>query len=155
MEPQAETLREVVEAKLAAPAVGRGYLVVEDSGLFIPSLHGFPGVYSAHILRIWGFEPILELLKARNRRAYFETVVGVGLGNRRWLFGGKVAGRIATRASGHHGFGFDPIFVPRGWDRTLADASPGEKNEVSHRARAFRKVGRFLEGARNPTRRST
>ena len=147
-EPQAETLEEVVRAKLDAVADLPGYVLVEDSGLFVPSLRGFPGVYSAHFLRIWKFGPLFELLRRRDRTAYFRTVAGVRRGRQRWTFVGEVHGAIARRAIGRHGFGYDPIFVPTGWDRTFGQGSADEKNAISHRAAAMRKVGAFLEGRR-------
>jgi len=143
-EPQAETLEQVVAAKLDAVRDLRGYVLVEDSGLFIPSLRGFPGVYSAHFLRIWKFGPIFELLKTRRRGAYFRAVVGLQRGRRRWTFAGEVRGSIAPRAAGRGGFGFDPIFIPRGWDETFAEGSPEAKNDISHRARALRQAGAVL-----------
>ncbi len=147
-EPQAETLSDVVRAKLEAVSDVPGYVLVEDSGLFIPSLQGFPGVYSAHFLRLWKFEPVLELLRRRDRRAYFRTVAGLKKGPRQRLFVGEVWGSIARRPKGDHGFGYDPIFVPDGWDRTFAEVQPERKNAVSHRARALRKVGRALARTR-------
>jgi len=143
-EPQAETLEEVVRAKLDAVKDLRGYVLVEDSGLFIPSLGGFPGVYSAHFLKLWRFDPIFELLRRRDRRAFFRTVAGVRQGNRRWSFVGEVPGRIAPRARGTHGFGYDPIFVAEGENRTFAEIPVERKNELSHRARAVRQVGELL-----------
>lgn len=150
-EPQAGTLAEVVTAKLEAVRDLKGTVLVEDSGLFIPSLKGFPGVYSSHFLEVWGFGPILELLLRRDRHAYFRTVAGLQRGNQRRLFVGEVHGTIAHRPAGRKGFGYDPIFVPRGWDRTFAEAPAQEKNAVSHRARAIRKVGRALEAGRFPS----
>jgi len=143
-EPQADDLETVVEAKLAAVGGVRGYVLVEDSGLFVPSLGGFPGVYSAHFLKLWGFPPLLELLRRRDRTAYFRTVAGLRRGSRTWTFEGKVAGRIAARPRGRHGFGYDPIFIAEGGSRTFGEISESEKNALSHRARAIRKVGRFL-----------
>ena len=147
-EPQAKTLAEVVVAKLSAVRDLSGYVLVEDSGLFIPSLNGFPGVYSAHFLETWGFGPMFELLRTRSRGAYFQTVAGLRKGSKTWTFSGEVRGAIAPRARGHGGFGYDPIFIPRGWDRTFAQVPPDEKNAISHRARAARKVGEFLAHAR-------
>ena len=147
-EPQAETLEEVVGAKLDAVRDLSGVVLVEDSGLFIPSLAGFPGVYSAHNLKTWKFAPILELLRGRSRRAYFRTVAGLQRGRRRALFSGEVLGAIADRPRGRQGFGYDPIFVPKGWDRTFAQAPAEAKNETSHRARALRKVGEALASGR-------
>jgi XTP/dITP diphosphohydrolase len=143
-EPQADTLEEVVASKLAGVRDIPGYVLVEDSGLFIPSLRGFPGVYSAHFLRVWKFGPLLELLERRDRRAYFRTVAGLQRGNRRWTFIGEVRGRISERPRGHRGFGYDPIFVPDGGSRTFGETPAEEKNELSHRARAIRQVGELL-----------
>ena len=143
-EPQVESLEEVVAAKLDAVRDLPGYVLVEDSGLFIPALAGFPGVYSAHFLRIWKFGPILELLRHRPRTAHFRTVAGLRNGRRRWMFSGEVPGRIARRPAGRGGFGYDPIFVPDGWTRTFAEGPRTAKNEISHRARAVRKVGALL-----------
>jgi XTP/dITP diphosphohydrolase len=146
-EPQVDSLAEVVRAKLSAVADLTGYVAVEDSGLFIPSLRGFPGVYSAHFLRLWKFDPIFELLRRRDRRACFRTVAGLRNGRRERLFVGEVWGTIAREPAGTNGFGYDPIFVPEGWNRTFAEARPEEKDAISHRARAFRKVGRaFAKG---------
>lgn len=143
-EPQAENLDEVLAAKLDAVRDVRGYVLVEDSGLFIPALGGFPGVYSAHFLRIWRFAPILRLLEGRRRSAYFRTVAGVQNGRRRWTFAGEVTGKIALRPAGRGGFGYDPIFIPSGWRKTFAEGTAEEKNAISHRARAIRQAGELL-----------
>jgi XTP/dITP diphosphohydrolase len=141
-EPQADRIEDVVAAKLDAVQDVAGPTMVEDSGLFIPALGGFPGVYSAHILRIWKFGPILELMRSRPRAAYYRSVVGVRRGRRRWLFSGEVVGAIAEGPRGTGGFGYDPIFVPNGWDRTFAEGTAEEKNAISHRGRAVRQVGK-------------
>lgn len=143
-EPQADDPEAVVRAKLDAVRDLPGYVLVEDSGLFIPSLAGFPGVYSAHFLRVWRFGPIFELLRDRRRNAHFRTVAGLQRGRRRWTFEGRVDGTIALRAAGRGGFGYDPIFIPRGWKRTFAQGSAAEKNAISHRGRAVRQVGELL-----------
>ena len=147
-EPQADSLEEVVAAKLDAVRDLRGYVLVEDSGLFIPSLNGFPGVYSAHFLKTWKFGPILELLKRRDRRAVFRTVAGLQRGRNRWTFMGEVTGSIARRPRGEKGFGYDPIFIPAGGTRTFAELSEPEKNALSHRARAVVQVGQMLRSRR-------
>lgn len=143
-EPQADTLEEVVLSKLAAVRDIPGYVIVEDSGLFVPSLNGFPGVYSAHFLKSWGFGPLLELLERRDRRAYFRTVAGLQRGNRHWTFVGEVHGRIAPRPRGKEGFGYDPIFVPVGSRRTFGETPAPEKNLRSHRAAALLQIGEIL-----------
>ena len=157
-EPQVDRLEDVAASKLDAVREVPGTVLVEDSGLFIPSLHGFPGVYSAHFLRVWKFGPIFELLRHRRRDAHFRAVVGLRTGMQRRLFTGQVDGRIARRAAGRGGFGYDPIFVPRGWSRTFAEGTADEKNAISHRARALRRVGEYLRThpprrGRTPVRR--
>jgi XTP/dITP diphosphohydrolase len=153
-EPQADDLETVVRQKLAAAPALRGWVLVEDSGLFVPSLGGFPGVYSAHFLRIWRFGPMLELLRRRSRKAYFRTVAALRRGRRTWTFVGEVRGTIAPRARGTHGFGYDPIFVPQGWTRTFGEVEAPLKDAISHRARAMRAVGRFLAAQKGPSPRS-
>ncbi len=150
-EPQAEELETVVATKLDAVRDLRGYVLVEDSGLFIPSLGGFPGVYSAHFLKIWKFGPILELLRSRPRAAYFRSAVGLQRGRKRWTFAGEVVGAIAERPAGSGGFGYDPIFVPHGWSRTFAEGTADEKNAISHRGRAVRQVGAAIGTAPGPS----
>jgi XTP/dITP diphosphohydrolase len=149
-EPQAETLKQVVHAKLEATRGLHGTVLVEDSGLFVPSLQGFPGVYSAHFLKIWKFGPLFELLRDRDRRAFFRTVAGLRHGSDTAYFTGEVRGSISDRALGRNGFGYDPIFIPRGWRLTFGEAGAEEKNAISHRARAVRKAGRALAGGRFP-----
>lgn len=146
-EPQADTLEEVVRSKLAATQDISGNVLVEDSGLFIDSLKGFPGVYSAHFLRIWGFGPILELLRARGRKAAFRAMAAVRWDGRVWVTSGEVTGHIARRPRGHGGFGYDPIFIPDGWTKTFAESPSAAKNTLSHRARAIRKIGERIERA--------
>jgi XTP/dITP diphosphohydrolase len=153
-EPQADDLETVVRAKLAAAPPIPGWVLVEDSGLFVPSLGGFPGVYSAHFLRIWRFGPMLELLRRRDRAAYFRTVAGLRRGARTLTFSGEVHGSIAPAPRGRHGFGFDPIFVPDGWTRTFGEVEAPLKDAISHRARAIRGVGRFLAARRPPATRT-
>ena len=79
-----------------------------------------------------------------NRRARFRTVISLILGGEERLFEGIVEGRIIDRETGHEGFGFDPLFVPDGYDRTFAEMTTEEKNAVSHRARAVRKLADYL-----------
>lgn len=156
-EPQADTLEEVVRAKLAATRDIPGTVLVEDSGLFIDSLNGFPGVYSAHFLRAWGFPPILELLRRRPRRAAFRAAAAIRHGTRTWVFLGEVTGTIARRPRGSAGFGYDPIFIPTGWKKTFAEVPQSAKNALSHRGRAVRQVGeklrRLEQRSRTPARK--
>ncbi|MGI0132052.1 MAG: non-canonical purine NTP pyrophosphatase [Thermoplasmata archaeon] len=144
LEPQADSLHEVARAKLRQVTGVPGCVMVEDSGLFIDALGGFPGVYSAPIYRMWKFGPILELLRERPRRASFRTVVGLRRGRRTWTFEGVCRGEIVPTPREEGGFGFDPIFRPVGANVTFAEMSIAEKGRSSHRAKAFREVARFL-----------
>ncbi len=145
-EIQADRLETVVRAKLRGVQDLSGYVLVEDSGLFIPALRGFPGVYSAYAYRTMGTGGVLRLLGSQPRTAVFRTVAGLTNGSHKWLFAGQCAGQIGVRPRGRNGFGFDPIFVPRGQPRTFAEMTRDAKNRYSHRARAIRKVGAFLHG---------
>jgi XTP/dITP diphosphohydrolase len=143
-EPQAEDLLTVARAKTRALPSAGGPWIVEDSGLFIEPLGGFPGVYSAYAYRTLGIARIARLVGVGPRRAVFRTVAGVRTGRSTWFATGETRGTIAARPRGHDGFGYDPIFVPDGASRTFAQLPPEEKNRLSHRGRAFRAVGRRL-----------
>jgi XTP/dITP diphosphohydrolase len=141
VEPQAETLEEVVEecAREALKMVDRSF-IIEDSGLFINALNGFPGVYSSYVYRKIGCEGILRLLAgSADRSAYFMTALAYGEphGEIR-IFTGRVDGTISTEPRGKSGFGYDPVFIPFGSNLTFAEMSVEEKNKFSHRARALR-----------------
>lgn len=150
LEPQAEDLREVAVAKARSVPTRPGYVLVEDSGLFVRALNGFPGVYSAHFLKLWGFPPVLRLLRGRPRTAAFRSVAALRRGRRIRTFAGEVRGCIASRAAGSGGFGYDPIFIPNGYRLTFAQLPAETKNRLSHRGRSMRQVGRYLARASGP-----
>jgi len=114
--------------------------IIDDSGLFIDALGGFPGVYSSFIYKTLGKHKVLELLCGLERRtAHFETVIGFVDGERqKHFFVGECHGLIGKCPKGGMGFGYDPIFLPEGNERTFAQMSPMEKNAISHRGRAVR-----------------
>lgn len=138
-EVQSDRLEDVV--RYGATVVSRqvaGEFLIDDSGLFVDALGGFPGVYSAYVYRTIGPEGVLGLLRREARRtAHFETVLLLGRrGRASWIFRGVCAGSIARTSRGTGGFGYDPIFVPAGHRRTFGEMSLEEKNALSHRARA-------------------
>jgi XTP/dITP diphosphohydrolase len=142
-EVQAETLEEVVREALTE--IPGDNFFIEDAGLFITALNGFPGVYSAYVFKTIGNEGILRLLRGeKNREASFQSVVGLKLKGEVKLFTGEVRGRIALEAKGGEGFGYDPIFIPEGYDRTFAE-NPQLKQRVSHRKRALEKLSAYLK----------
>jgi len=122
-----------------------GEVLIDDSGLFVKALNGFPGVYSHHALSTIGNEGLLKLMKGLNREAMFCTVIGYSGSAGNYLFRGECPGRIAHEQSGEKGFGFDSVFVPEGYNITFAQMSTSQKNEISHRGRAIRAFLNYLE----------
>jgi len=117
-------------------------IMVEDAGIFIEELNGFPGPYSSYVYRTLGTKGILKLMKDIDKRnAYFRSVVAFCDLEINLLkcFHGKVEGRISREERGHFGFGFDPIFEPLKSNNTFAEMTMKEKNKRSHRTEALRK----------------
>ncbi|MGQ0798000.1 MAG: XTP/dITP diphosphatase [Methanobacteriota archaeon] len=149
-EIQADSLEKIVRfgATVLDDEV-RGDYLIDDSGLFVDALYGFPGPYSSYVYKRLGTAGILTLLAGRtDRGASFETAFLLRHGGEHATFRGEVRGTISDRGRGTAGFGFDPIFVPAGQTRTFAEMSLHEKNLSSHRARAVDALVAFLEGAR-------
>ena len=122
----------------------------DDTGLEVEALGGAPGVHSArYASNGHDFEANNQLLLRNlngvgNRRARFRTVISLILDGEEHLFEGIVEGHIAQCPSGTEGFGYDPLFIPEGSTKTYAEMSPEEKNALSHRGRAVRKLADFL-----------
>ena len=130
-------------ASRGAAEIAGDPVIVEDAGLFVDSLGGFPGPYSSFVYRKIGVDGILRLMSAIPKRwAFFRSVVAYcEPGSEPRLFEGAVRGWIVTSPAGSEGFGFDPIFAPEGMAKTLAEIPLEEKCKISHRATAFRKFG--------------
>lgn len=122
----------------------------DDTGLEVAALGGAPGVHSAryatdgHNFAANNRLLLKNMEGVTDRRARFRTVISLILDGEEHLFEGIVEGRILDRETGHEGFGFDPLFVPEGSEKTFAEMTPAEKNAVSHRGRAVRKLAAFL-----------
>ena len=143
VEVQSDTLEEIAKekAKTAFAKVGRP-VIVEDDGLFIDSLGGFPGQYSSFTFKTIGNGGILKLLAgSANRSAYFRSVIAFHDGRTLSISEGRVDGRISDRIT-EDGWGYDPIFMPAGIDLTFAQLKKS-KNEYSHRKRALEKFARW------------
>jgi len=121
-------------------------ILVEDAGLYIDKYYGFPGPYSSYALRTIDNEGILKLMEGETERgARYLSAVAFRDGDTSVTFTGEVVGRIAEEMRGTNGFGYDPIFTPdEGDGRTFGEMSAAEKARISHRARAFRKLGEWL-----------
>lgn len=122
----------------------------EDTGLEVPSLNNEPGVHSA---RYAGEEKsfdknieklLFKLKNASDRRASFRTVICWISDDKEYFFEGICNGQIISEKKGHGGFGYDPIFIPTGSDKTFAEMSMEEKNRFSHRKKATDKLVTFL-----------
>jgi len=121
---------------------------VEDAGLFVKALNGFPGPYSSYVYRTVGTKGILKLMQNEKKRdAYFLSVVAYSSPQEQLepkCFHGKVEGKITYEERGKQGFGFDPIFQPYGGNsKTFAEMTTQEKNKYSHRAQALQKFARW------------
>jgi XTP/dITP diphosphohydrolase len=123
----------------------------EDTGLEIESLNMAPGVYSARYAGEQrssedNMNLVLEKLKNQdNRKARFKTVVALIIDGEEFTFEGIVNGKIAFEKTGEDGFGYDPIFLPEDQKISFAEMGSAEKNEISHRGRAVRKLIAWLE----------
>lgn len=152
-EPQAQGLRDVVRMKLEHVPPQAGPVLVEDSGVFLRGLNGFPGVYSRYVYDTIGLDGVLRLLSGRSRAATFRTVAGLRIGRTVSFSEGRSPGSVARAPRGAHGFGYDPIFIPMGSRRTYAEMATEEKNRTSHRALAMRALARTLNSRRGRTGR--
>lgn len=126
-----------------------GDYLIDDSGLFIEALGGFPGVYSAYVQKRIGNAGVLKLLAGETyRAATFQTVFLLRQGDEHEVFHGDCAGTITDTERGTNGFGYDPIFLPQGETRTFGEMSLKEKNAISHRARAAEALLAHLSAAK-------
>ncbi len=122
----------------------------DDSGLEVDALNGEPGVDSAHYAgpqrsHADNINLLLQNLgNQTNRNARFKTVITLVQKGEVHQFEGIIDGKILTNKKGTEGFGYDPVFMPEGFDRTFAEMSLDEKGQISHRARAFQKLITFL-----------
>lgn len=122
----------------------------DDSGLEVEALHGEPGIYSAR----YAGEPcndhnnmykLLQEMKGKtNRNAQFRTVISLIYNQKTYFFEGIIRGTLKEEPAGENGFGYDPIFVPEGYEESFAQLSAEIKNTISHRGKAIEKLRAFL-----------
>ena len=139
----------VIKAEAAAAAAEGEVVLADDSGLVVPALNGSPGIFSARF-SVEGTDAanrkklLSELSGISDRRAYFVCSAVLIFPDRTVIAAeGRCNGRIIESCRGENGFGYDPIFVPDGYCKTLAELSEDEKNSISHRGMAFRKLLTF------------
>lgn len=122
----------------------------DDTGLFVTALNGAPGVYSARYAGTGNsadnIQKLLkELDKVDDRSAYFKTQICLIWQNEMHFLDGEIHGQILTAEKGNHGFGYDPIFQPNGYQESFAEMDLAQKNEISHRALAVKKLVNFMD----------
>lgn len=145
-EIRSDSLEDIArDAADAAYKQCRESVFVEDSGLFITALNGFPGTYSSWTLEKLGLDGILKLMKGvENRDATFEACIAYRDRYETHVFHGACHGRIADGKRGDDGFGYDPIFIPEGHEQTFAE-SITLKNKLSHRYKTLLEFSEFLK----------
>ena len=124
----------------------------DDTGLEVEALNGAPGVYSARYAGGEGHDAQANMLKLlheldgmENRKAQFRTAISLILDGKEYLFEGVIKGEIIKEKRGDSGFGYDPVFMPKGYDRTFAELGNDITNQISHRALAVQKLCEFLQ----------
>jgi len=127
--------------------------LADDSGLCVDILDGRPGVYSARYAPNRDFDEGMKMLLKEmketgsdNRNAHFSCILALAVPNEKVkIFEGRVDGTIANKPSGKTGFGYDPVFIPEGYDKTFAQLGDEIKNKISHRGRALEKFIKELK----------
>lgn len=150
VEEDGETFEDNATKKAKAAYDLYGPAVADDSGLEIYALDNFPGVKSARFMEGIDYSiknaKILEMMKdfEEDKRGARFSCVAVYYDKKPYIFKGTIEGKIAFDVRGKNGFGYDPIFIPYGYNKSMAELSSEEKNKISHRAKAFKKLSEFL-----------
>jgi XTP/dITP diphosphohydrolase len=142
-EIQAESLKDVALQGITHVRMSFNKpFMLEDAGLFIKALHGFPGVYSKYVFFTIGLPGILQLLsEVKDRKAVFRSVYAYSEPEHKPIIAvGECNGAISREQRGKNGFGYDPIFLPKGLRRTFGEMTTDEKNRYSHRSKALDKL---------------
>ena len=126
----------------------------DDTGLEVDALNGEPGVHSARYAEGTDHDSEANMRKllskmsnVKERTARFRTVISLIINGVEHQFEGRVEGRIATEKHGTEGFGYDPIFIPEGYNKSFAELGEEVKNQISHRARAVKKLAEYLSSS--------
>lgn len=149
----ADTLEGNAELKAAYIYTNYGLdCFADDTGLEVEALNGAPGIYSARYAGGEGHDSeanmkklLTEMAGKTNRNAQFRTAICLIENGNKHLFEGIVKGRIIEAKRGNSGFGYDPVFIPEGYNETFAEMGNTEKNKISHRARAVAALCKYLQ----------
>lgn len=142
VEPQALDVEEVVKEKARDAFVKTGKpVLVEDTGIYFDAWNGLPGALVKWFLQTVGNGGIVKMMdNESNRNVTAKTAVGFYDGQDYYIYTGEIKGRIAENIQGESGFGWDPIFIPNGYDKSFAQMSPEQKNEISMRHIALKRL---------------
>jgi XTP/dITP diphosphohydrolase len=151
IEIQEEKIKKIaIEKSISAYNILNKPILIEDDGLFIKSLNGFPGQYSSYVFKSLGNAGIIKLLKGnKDRSALFKSVFVYNNGVVTKIFAGQINGTIATTIT-PGGWGYDPIFIPHKMNITFGKLKENnQKNELSHRRIALDKLVKWLNQNKN------
>lgn len=133
------------KARRAYDEIGKP-VIIEDTGLYFDAMNGFPGALIKWVMKTVGVDGVCKMLEGYfNRSGYAKTVLCYYDGEEYHLFKGVIGGRIPLSPVGENSFGWDPCFIPKGHNKTFAQMSAEEKNEISMRKIAFEKLREFFE----------
>ncbi|OGD98378.1 hypothetical protein A3A49_01415 [Candidatus Curtissbacteria bacterium RIFCSPLOWO2_01_FULL_38_11b] len=145
-EIQSLNLDEVIAAKArAAYRKIKKPVLVEDISFEIKALKGLPGTFIKFFLQTLGTEGTVKLVGRSKTDTTVTAAIAIYDGKNFKIFKGKVSGTLSKKDKGIHGFGFDKVFIPKGYKHTYAQMPPSLKNEISHRAKALRKAKTYLK----------
>lgn len=144
-EIQSLDLDEVITSKAkAAFEKLKKPVLVTDVSLEIEALGGLPGPFVKYFLKTLGPEKTVSLIKGRSTKTKVTDAIAVYDGKGLKIFKGIIYGSLTKKARGKLGFGFDKVFIPNGFKKTYAEMSASEKNKISHRAKALKKLKKYL-----------
>jgi len=148
-EIQSLDLNEVIsyKAKSAYQKIKKPILV-EDVSFEIGALKGLPGTFIKFFLKTLGTEGTVALIKGKNTNTKVTTAAAIYDGQNLKVFKGTIYGTLSPKDRGKYGFGFDKVFIPKGYKNTLAQMPPSLKNKISHRAKVLRKVSAYLDSSK-------
>ncbi|QKI83409.1 non-canonical purine NTP pyrophosphatase [Kroppenstedtia eburnea] len=149
-EPDFGSVEEVTGEKLRqVRALGYDRVMVDDAGIFFSAYDGFPGILSKRVFQRIGYKGVMKLLEGESREAWFEGAVAVLWDGETAFFSGKTPGHLLrvdpANITPEPDFPFNPIFVPRGDDRTLSQMSPRERKRYSYRGKALEELASWLK----------
>ena len=151
-----EEIQAVGASNVAEDKARRAYailkkpVIVEDTALYLKSLKGFPGALIKFMEMHVGYAGICRTLDPyKDRSATAESCIAFYDGKEPEIFSGTIKGTIAMKPRGGYGFGFDCVFIPRGYSKTFAEMGTAEKNRISHRKKAVLKLKRYLTKRKN------